>query len=79
MKIGKIENQGDIFKVQFIPNRVEKFFGKKEHYKEVKRIRDELFLFGMGGVYLFKNGKEVDNLSKLQKALDQYRKVDSRP
>jgi hypothetical protein len=74
MKIGKIDKQGFIFKVEFIPNRIERFFGKKPIFKEYKCIISEVFLFGWGGVYISKDGIEVKNLSKLQKALDNYRR-----
>ena len=73
MKIGKIENQGEIFRVHIIPNRVEKFFGKKEKYEEYK-YTGNVYQLGEGGVYVKRDGKYVENLSEIQKILDNYRR-----
>ncbi len=72
MKIGKIENVGNVFTVEFIPNRIERFFGKKEYKFECKRSLTQTYEYGGTGVYLKNDGEYVEKDSKLHKSLEKH-------
>lgn len=74
MKIGKIIHENGIYTIEFIPNLIEKLFGKNVEYRQYKKINDEIFLTG-GGCYIRKDGLEVKNWSSIQAALDRFNRA----
>ncbi len=74
MKIDKITKKRDIYTVLFVPNWLEKLFGKQPKTEFYKKDQWKRYKYGGGGVYYNKNGVQVFNDSPLQKALDTFEK-----
>ena len=64
MKIGTIKRNGDIFIITFIPNKIEKFFGKIECTKEFRKSNDVKWKYG-GDIFYSKTGERVEMESSI--------------
>ncbi len=72
MKITNIKRVDNIFIVDLVPNRLEKFFGVQP---KTKRYKDKgsYYPFGGGNVYLTEDGEETGNGSYIGTELDKWR------
>lgn len=74
MKIKNVDSQiKDVFIVTFAPSFVEKLFGKKETVEEF-RGSSNYYLSGGGGVYIKKDGTQLEPFSDIGKAIDAFRR-----
>lgn len=73
MKINKIEKDGTIYKVYFVPNWFEKLFKIKPKEKEYKES-DQHYIITGNSVYVDKTGNELGPFNRIAKAIDKYQK-----